>query len=149
MAAAACEVGRRLGAVALCCFTRTGDTARRLARQRSPCIGQLAGGVVEVAVVLDDDLRALALLREDLTVFYVKGNYPGSHCVYLNKVIAEVAGELLLRANTALVIGDPERSGGSSPAEWRELVDVYNTGSPRHRRVFTSINLQRHVRSRE
>jgi len=34
--AAACEVGRRLGAVALCCFTRTGDTARHLARQRSP-----------------------------------------------------------------------------------------------------------------
>ncbi len=34
--AAACEVGRRLGAVALCCFTRTGNTARHLARQRSP-----------------------------------------------------------------------------------------------------------------
>jgi pyruvate kinase len=36
IAAAACEVGQRLGAVALCCFTRTGDTALRLARQRSP-----------------------------------------------------------------------------------------------------------------
>jgi pyruvate kinase len=36
IAAAACEVGRRLGATALCCFTRTGDTALRLARQRSP-----------------------------------------------------------------------------------------------------------------
>ena len=36
VAAAACELGRRLGAVALCCFTRTGDTALRLARQRSP-----------------------------------------------------------------------------------------------------------------
>jgi pyruvate kinase len=36
IAAAACEVGRRLGAAALCCFTRTGDTALRLARQRSP-----------------------------------------------------------------------------------------------------------------
>jgi pyruvate kinase len=34
IAAAACEVGRLVGAVALCCFTRTGDTARRLARQR-------------------------------------------------------------------------------------------------------------------
>jgi pyruvate kinase len=36
IAAAACELGRRLGAMALCCFTRTGDTALRLARQRSP-----------------------------------------------------------------------------------------------------------------
>ncbi|WP_158168136.1 pyruvate kinase [Mycolicibacterium smegmatis] len=36
IAVAACEVGRRLGAAALCCFTRTGDTALRLARQRSP-----------------------------------------------------------------------------------------------------------------
>jgi pyruvate kinase len=36
IAAAACEVGTRLGAMALCCFTRTGDTALRLARQRSP-----------------------------------------------------------------------------------------------------------------
>ncbi|AKS31775.1 pyruvate kinase [Mycolicibacterium goodii] len=35
IAVAACEVGRRLGAAALCCFTRTGDTALRLARQRS------------------------------------------------------------------------------------------------------------------
>ena len=36
VAAAACELGRRIGATALCCFTRTGDTALRLARQRSP-----------------------------------------------------------------------------------------------------------------
>ena len=36
IAVAACEVGGRLGAAALCCFTRTGDTALRLARQRSP-----------------------------------------------------------------------------------------------------------------
>ena len=62
-----------------------------------------------------------------------------------NGVIAEVAGELLLRAHTAMVIGDPERSGGSRPAEWREHVDVYNTGSPRHRRVFTSINLHKFI----
>jgi pyruvate kinase len=36
VAAAACELGNRIGAKALCCFTRTGDTALRLARQRSP-----------------------------------------------------------------------------------------------------------------
>ncbi|MBS1695967.1 MAG: pyruvate kinase [Actinobacteria bacterium] len=36
IAAAAGEVGRRVGAVALCCFTRTGTTALRLARERSP-----------------------------------------------------------------------------------------------------------------
>jgi pyruvate kinase len=36
VAAAACELGRRIGAVALCCFTRSGETAMRLAKQRSP-----------------------------------------------------------------------------------------------------------------
>jgi pyruvate kinase len=35
VAAAACDLGERTGAVALCCFTRTGNTALRLARQRS------------------------------------------------------------------------------------------------------------------
>ncbi|HEX8005134.1 MAG TPA: pyruvate kinase [Trebonia sp.] len=35
IAAAACEVGRQVGAAALCCFTRTGETARRVARRRS------------------------------------------------------------------------------------------------------------------
>lgn len=62
-----------------------------------------------------------------------------------NGVIAEVAGELLLRAHTAIVMGDPERGGGSRPAEWREIVDVYNTGSPRHRRVFPSISLHKYI----
>ena len=62
-----------------------------------------------------------------------------------NGVIAEVAGELLLRAQTALIMGDPDRSGGSRPAEWKELVDVFNTGSPRHRRVFPSINLHKFI----
>ena len=50
IAAAACEVGRRLGAAALCCFTRTGDTALRLARQRSP--------LPLLAFAHDDSVRA-------------------------------------------------------------------------------------------
>jgi pyruvate kinase len=50
IAAAACEVGRRLGAAALCCFTRTGDTALRLARQRSP--------LPLLAFTHDDDVRS-------------------------------------------------------------------------------------------
>lgn len=62
-----------------------------------------------------------------------------------NGVIAEVAGELLLRAQTAMVMGDPERCGVSRPAEWREIVDIYNTGSPRHRRVLTSISLHKFI----
>lgn len=62
-----------------------------------------------------------------------------------NGVIAEVAGELLLRAKTAIVMGDPERGGGSRPAEWREIVDIYNTGSPRHRRALTSISLHKFI----
>lgn len=62
-----------------------------------------------------------------------------------NGVIAEVAGELMLRAHAAIVMGDPEYGGGCRNAEWRELVDVYNTGSPRHRRVFTSISLHKFI----
>jgi pyruvate kinase len=50
VAAAACELGRRIGATALCCFTRTGDTALRLARQRSP--------LPLVAFVHDKSVRA-------------------------------------------------------------------------------------------
>lgn len=62
-----------------------------------------------------------------------------------NGVIAEAAGELLLRAGTSLAIGDPESSGGARQAVWKETVDVYNTGSPRVRRVFPSINLHKFI----
>jgi pyruvate kinase len=50
IAAAACDVGRRLGAAVLCCFTRTGGTALRLARQRSP--------LPLLAFTHDDEVRA-------------------------------------------------------------------------------------------
>ncbi|RYF51460.1 MAG: hypothetical protein EOO38_03165 [Cytophagaceae bacterium] len=60
-------------------------------------------------------------------------------------VIAEAAGELLLRARSALVIGDPERNGGARSAEWQELVDHFNTGTPRVRRVFPAIKLHKFI----
>jgi len=62
-----------------------------------------------------------------------------------NGVIAEASGEMLLRARTALVMGDPELNGGSRPAEWKEIVDYYNTGSPRVRRIFQSIKLHKFI----
>lgn len=62
-----------------------------------------------------------------------------------NGVIAEAAGELLLRARTALVIGDVEHSGAARAAEWREIVDYFNTGSPRARRAFPSIKLHKFI----
>lgn len=62
-----------------------------------------------------------------------------------NGIIAEASGELLFRANTSLAIGDPESSGGARQAIWKEIVDVYNTGSPRVRRVFPSINLHKFI----
>lgn len=62
-----------------------------------------------------------------------------------NGVIAEAAGELLLRARTALIYGDPEHNGGARPAEWRETIDIYGTGSPRVRRVFPAINLHKFI----
>ncbi len=62
-----------------------------------------------------------------------------------NGVIAEVAGELLLRARSVLVIGDPEYSSGARAAEWRETLDYFNTGSPRVRRVFPAIKLHKFI----
>lgn len=62
-----------------------------------------------------------------------------------NAIISEVAGELLQRAKTALVIGDPEISGGVRQAEWKERVNMFNTATPRIRRVFPSINLHKFI----
>lgn len=64
-----------------------------------------------------------------------------------NGVLAEVAGELLLRAKKALVIGDQRFFGGSRNAEWGPHVDRYNTGTPRHARYFHSINLIKYIHS--
>ncbi len=62
-----------------------------------------------------------------------------------NGVIAEAAGELLLRARSVYVIGDPESNGGARAAEWRDTVDYFNTGSPRVRRVFPAIKLHKFI----
>ncbi len=60
-----------------------------------------------------------------------------------NGILAEVAGELLLRAKTALVMGDMEMNGAARQSEWREVADVFNTGTLRVRRVFPTINLHK------
>lgn len=62
-----------------------------------------------------------------------------------NGVIAEAAAELLLRARSALVLGDAESNGAARAAEWRELVDQFNTGSPRVRRVFPSVKVHKFI----
>ena len=62
-----------------------------------------------------------------------------------NGVIAEAAGELLLRARSAIVIGDQEHNGCARATEWRETVDYFHTGSPRVRRVFPSIKLHKFI----
>ncbi len=60
-------------------------------------------------------------------------------------VIAEAGAELLLRARTALVLGDAEYTGGARGTEWREVVDYFNTGSPRVRRVFPAIKVHKFI----
>jgi hypothetical protein len=60
-------------------------------------------------------------------------------------VIAEAAAEILLRARSALVLGDPEANGGARAAEWRELVDHFNTGTKRVRRAFPAIKLHKFI----
>lgn len=58
-------------------------------------------------------------------------------------VIAEVAGELLHRANSVLAMSDPESNEGARPTEWREIADFFNSGTLRVRRVFPTINLHK------
>ncbi len=62
-----------------------------------------------------------------------------------NGVIAEAAGELLLRARSVFVIGDPEAGGSARAAEWRDTLDHFNTGSPRVRRVFPSVKVHKFI----
>ncbi len=62
-----------------------------------------------------------------------------------NGILAEVGGELLLRAHSALVIGDPEYNGALRTAEWRETADFFNTGTPRIRRVFPSVKVHKFI----
>lgn len=67
---------------------------------------------------------------------------------YISKkqgVIVEAAAEILLRARLALVLGDAERNGGARAAEWHELVDQFNTGTPRVRRIFPAIKLHKFI----
>ena len=67
------------------------------------------------------------------------------HISKKNGVIAEAGAEILLRARSALVLGDAERNGGVRAAEWHELVDQFNTGTPRVRRTFPAIKLHKFI----
>lgn len=58
-------------------------------------------------------------------------------------IIAEVAGELIHRAKSVLVMSDPESNGGIRTTEWRETADFFNSGTLRVRRVFPAINLHK------
>lgn len=60
-------------------------------------------------------------------------------------IIAEASAELLFRARCALVMGDAELNGHFRVAEWRELVDHFNTGTPRVRRAFPAIKLHKFI----
>ena len=60
-------------------------------------------------------------------------------------IIAEASAELLFRARSALVLSDAERNGHFAQAEWRELVDQFNTGQMRVRRAFPAIKLHKFI----
>jgi len=60
-------------------------------------------------------------------------------------IIAEASAELLFRAHSALVLSDAERNGHFAAAEWRELVDHFNTGQVRVRRAFPAIKLHKFI----
>jgi hypothetical protein len=64
-----------------------------------------------------------------------------------NGVIAEVAGELLLRARSVLAISDPESNGAARATEWKEHLDYFNTGSMRVRRVFPAVKVHKFLHS--
>ena len=60
-------------------------------------------------------------------------------------IIAEASAELVFRARAVLVLGDAERNGHFRQAEWRELVDQFNTGQVRVRRAFPAIKLHKFI----
>lgn len=60
-------------------------------------------------------------------------------------IIAEASAELLMRARCALVMSDAESNGHFRQAEWRELVDHFNTGQVRVRRTFPAIKLHKFI----
>ena len=41
--------------------------------------------------------------------------------------------------------GDAERNGHFAPAEWREMVDHFNTGQVQVRRAFPAIHLHKFI----
>ena len=63
----------------------------------------------------------------------------------IDGIIAEASAELLLRARLALVMSDAESNGHFREAEWRELVDHFNTGQVRVRRAFPAIKLHKFI----
>ena len=64
-------------------------------------------------------------------------------------IVAEASAELLMRARTALVLGDPETNGGARAAEWRETLDHFNTGQERVRRAFPAIKLHKFIHAHQ
>ena len=79
-----------------------------------------------------------------------KAERPQKLCLIPHKVVDKSLRIVYLIAscyhsNTALVIGDPESNHGSRSTEWKEKVDVFNTGSPRVRRVFPAIGLHKFI----
>lgn len=60
-------------------------------------------------------------------------------------ILAEVGAELLLRARTALAMGDLEQDGVARATQWRETVDWFSTGKLRRRRVFPAIKLHKFI----
>ena len=64
-------------------------------------------------------------------------------------IIAEASAELLFRARSALVLGDAELNGQFRAAEWRELVDQFNTGAVRVRRAFPAVKLHKFLHTGE
>lgn len=67
------------------------------------------------------------------------------HITKKDGVITEAGGELLLRARSVYVIGDPDANGEARSAEWGDTVDQFNTGSPRVRRVFPAVKLHKFI----
>ena len=64
-------------------------------------------------------------------------------------VIVEASAELLFRARSALVLSDAESNGHFRAAEYRELVDQFNTGAARLRRAFPAVKIHKFIHAGE
>ncbi|WP_067549380.1 pyruvate kinase [Nocardia crassostreae] len=123
IAAAAIAVGRRVGATALCCFTRTGDTARRLALQRSP--------LPLIAFTPDQEVRRRLALSWGVRAVALEPTDPAAMLAELSRILLSLG---ICREGDRVVVVFGARTGVPGATDSLRVLGVHGYDL-RHRRL--------------